>query len=78
MSSIYEIISFISSLDKAKINYTIEYNRNDAISILAVVPGERWEIDFVSNGTVEVEIFKSDGELYDNSMLNNLFEKFSD
>jgi hypothetical protein len=31
--------------------------------IEAVVPGRRYEIEVFSNGTIEVEVFKSDGSI---------------
>jgi hypothetical protein len=39
------------------------------------VPGERWEIEFMADGEVEIEIFKSDGEIHDDSIIEDLFER---
>lgn len=77
-NDIATILGFIDSLREAKIYYSIRYTREDSISIDVSVPGQRWEIDFLGDGTVDVEIFKSDGCIYDRSKLIELFQKFSD
>jgi hypothetical protein len=42
------------------------------------VPGQRWEIEFMEDGTMEIERFISNGIIYDESELNVLFNEFSD
>ncbi|WP_240519120.1 hypothetical protein [Bacillus cereus] len=42
------------------------------------VPGERWEIEFMEDGTVEIEKFIGDGDFYDGKEIEALFAKFSD
>ena len=42
------------------------------------IPGERWEVEFMSDGEVEVEIFSTDGEIHDESMFDELFERNAD
>jgi len=46
--------------------------------ILVVVPGERWEIELFGNGNVEIERFVSNGKIYGEEVINELFSKFSD
>jgi len=46
-----------------------------------VVPGERWEVEFVSYGAevhVEIERFRNDGAIADERMLEDLFSKYAD
>jgi hypothetical protein len=43
-----------------------------------VVPGERWEIEFLETGDIEIEIFKSNGEILDARALDDLCTRFSD
>lgn len=40
--------------------------------LLVSVPGERWEIEFLEDGQVEVEIFQSDGQILDKDALSKL------
>jgi len=45
---------------------------------LITVPGQHWEVEFFEDGSIEIEVFESDGEIYDEKKLNELFDKFSD
>jgi len=46
--------------------------------IEVAVPGQRWEIEFMEDGTVEIEKFISYGEIYSDEELEILFTKFSE
>jgi hypothetical protein len=70
--------SFLEKLDDAKIDYHILHTREEAVSVLAFAPGEYWEIDFLKDGEVEVERFRSTGHLDDESALKELFALWSD
>ena len=72
------LLSFLARLKEAKIHYSLKHSRDKAIMVLISVPGEHWEIEFLADGSVEIEIFKSDGEIYDEKLLDELFDKFSD
>jgi hypothetical protein len=74
-SSLYELID---RLRQAKIHYSIRDDRESAVSIDVVVPGERWEIDLLADGTLEIEVFKSDGAIHGEAKLTDLFQRFSD
>jgi len=39
----------------------------------AVVPGEHWEIEFFQDGHIEVERFRSDGEILGPEAIERLF-----
>jgi hypothetical protein len=78
INDIARILRLIHKLEDRKIYHTIRCTRPDAISIDVDVPGERWEIDFLEDGTVDVEIFESDGTMYGMSKIDELFERFSD
>jgi hypothetical protein len=76
-----EILALLRKLDEAKIWYRMAHSRDDAITIEVVVPGERWEIDFTDYGDqvqIEIECFRSDGTIHDESKLQDLFARFSD
>jgi hypothetical protein len=49
----------------------------EAIMALVAVPGERWEIEFLSDGSVEVEKFISTGEIYGAKSLSELFARYT-
>jgi hypothetical protein len=73
-----KLTEFLDQLKLAKIHYSIEFNRDTAIMVIAVVPGERWEVEFFQDGSVEIEIFKSDGKIWDESKISEFRSKFVD
>jgi len=73
--SLYELLS---RLRRAKIHHVVRHDREGAVSVDVTVPGERWELDVLEDGTVEIEVFKSDGSIFGESKLKELFERFSD
>jgi hypothetical protein len=70
-------MSFLNDLRDARISYRLSHNRDDAIAVEVAVPGERWEIEFLEDGAVEVEVFRSNGTIHDASVLSKLIEKHS-
>jgi len=70
--------ALIAQLKAAGIHHGITSVRDDAILIEASVPGERWEIEVFADGHVEIERFRSDGEIQDEAALVDLFARFSD
>lgn len=54
-----------TQLEDAGIDHSPTIYRDDAISIVANLPGEKWEIDVCEDGSIDFEVFKSvsmDGE----------------
>ncbi|MBQ2729704.1 MAG: hypothetical protein IJF69_02915 [Clostridia bacterium] len=74
---IEKLLHFLNELETKKIYYKLNKVR-DSIMVEVAVPGERWEIEFFDDGTVEIEKFISCGEIYGESEIEMLFEKFSD
>jgi len=48
-------------LTEANIQHELKRFRDDALSIVASVPGEYWEIEVHGDGSLNVEVFTSDG-----------------
>ncbi len=68
----------IARLNAARIHHSITSIRDDAIMIDAALPGERWEIEVFEDGHVEIERYRSDGEIADEAALTKLFAGFPD
>lgn len=68
-----KLLQFVERLEKARIPFRLSRNRYDAISVEVMAPGERWEVDFSEDGTIDVERFRSDGEIFDESAFKELF-----
>jgi hypothetical protein len=73
-----ELTAFLADLEKGKIYYTLAHQRDNAIMVIVTIPGERWEIEFCDDGSMEVERFISDGEIGGKEMLGELLAKYSD
>ena len=53
------LVAFLNKLEKRGISYTLAHHRDEAIMVIVAVPGERWEVEFLGDGAVEVERFTS-------------------
>ncbi|MED4402294.1 hypothetical protein ABET41_12815 [Metabacillus fastidiosus] len=73
-----KLINFLNKLENNNIFYKLNKVRNEAIMVEVAVPGQRWEIEFMENGTVEIEKFISDGNYYGTDEIDFLLENFSD
>jgi hypothetical protein len=73
-----KLLTLLDRLARAEIPYHLEHSRDDAIMVIASAPGQYWEIEFVADGSVAVERFRSDGRVDDESVLEELFELCSD
>ncbi|MEN5081273.1 hypothetical protein ABE438_02215 [Bosea sp. TWI1241] len=51
--------SLQAKLKAAQIDHSLVVYRYDAVSIVANVPGEKWEIDIREDGDLDFEVFKS-------------------
>ena len=77
-NTLNQLLAFLADLEQGKISYTLAHQRDNAIMIAVVVPGQRWEIEFFDDGSIEAEKFISDGEIYGEGALNELLAKYSD
>jgi len=78
VNTIGDMIRFLNKLEERSIYYQLNKIRNESILIEVAVPGQRWEIEFMEDGTVEIEKFISDGGFYSDKELEVLFAEFSD
>lgn len=73
-----EFIAILNKLEENSVFYKLNKVRNEAIMVEVAVPGQRWEIEFLEDGTVDIEKFISDKDMYDVNELETLFKKFGD
>jgi len=69
------LLAFLTQLENASLHYDLAHNREDTIMATVAVPGERWEIEFFGNGEVEVEIFRSTGDILGGEVFERLFSE---
>jgi len=72
-----DFLNFLEKLEKNKIYYLLNRIR-DSVLVEIALPGQRWEVEFFSDGDIQVEKFLSDGKIHDKSELEVLFRDFSD
>ncbi|OIJ20144.1 hypothetical protein BKP45_10180 [Anaerobacillus alkalidiazotrophicus] len=73
-----EFIAFLNKLEGNSIFYKLNKVRNEAIMVEVTVPGQRCEIEFLEDGTVDIEKFIRDKDMYGVNELETLFKEFSD
>ena len=57
----HRFYTLLQQLERARIHYSLTRVRDDTVMIQAVVPGRRYEIEVFSDGSIEVEIFGTNG-----------------
>ena len=72
------VFRLLDQFEKAKIFYTLRRVREDTIMIEAVVPGRRYEIEVFADESVEVEVFKSGGNIGGQELIDDLLANFSE
>lgn len=72
------LMAFLNDLREANIGYRLSHHRDEAIMVEVAVPGERWEIEFLENGRVEAEVFRSDSHIVDAGILDDLIRRHHD
>jgi hypothetical protein len=74
----HPLYQILAKLDAAKIYYTLDKTRDETVMILAQVPGRHYEIEVLADGQIEVEIYKSSGEIGGQELVDELLRDFSD
>jgi len=73
-----KMLDFLRKLREQKLAFTLRHSRDDAIMVQINVPGERWEVEFLEDGDVDVEVFRSNGEIHDESWIEKLLNEQAD
>jgi hypothetical protein len=73
-----ELLKLLGRLEDARVPFELKRHRYDAVTVVATAPGEIWEIDFLDDGTVDVERFRSHGHLDDRSVIQELFNLWAE
>lgn len=70
-----KLLELSDRMKAAGIHHEVTRYRDDGVSIIATVPGERWEIDVLDDGEVVVEVYKSQGGCRGEESLADLFAR---
>jgi hypothetical protein len=73
------LLNFLNKLEERHIFFRLDRCRSAAILVRIDVPGQRWEVEFMDDGSIETEVFRSDGTIESGEIpLDRLFREFSD
>ncbi|MEH2360353.1 hypothetical protein [Nostoc sp.] len=72
-----KLVTFLNQLEQERISYTLAHHRDETIMVNVAVAGERWEVEFFEDGSVEVERFVSSGEINGEEVFSELFTMYS-
>ncbi|MBN3952224.1 MAG: hypothetical protein HWQ38_39415 [Nostoc sp. NMS7] len=73
-----KLVTFLNELEQERISYTLAHHRDETIMVNVAVSGERWEVEFFENGSVEVERFVSSGDINGEEAFSELFAMYSE
>ena len=68
-------MNLIAAFEREKIDFSLGTVRPDTVMACVAIPGQRWEIEVFEDGHLEIEVFKSSGEIYDQNHLTALFDQ---
>ena len=66
---------FIRELDASRTHYVLTSVREGAVMVQVTIPGERWEIEFFDDREPELEVFRSNCEIFGSEKLAELLQK---
>ena len=69
-----KLLDFLSDLESREIYYRLNKVSENLLVEIAV-PGERWEVEFLPDGSIQAEKFVTTGCLRDESALQELFSR---
>lgn len=77
--SLGKALAFLDRLEQLKLWYHMIHVR-DSLMVVVTVPGQRWEVEFFEDGSIDIERFVSTGEVkhIDDQELSDLFAPYED
>jgi len=68
------LLDFLNRLDAAHIHYVLKHTRPDSVMVDISLPGWRWEVEFMSDGSTDIERYRSvAGVENDPDLIESLF-----
>jgi hypothetical protein len=68
------LLDFLNRLDRARIFYTLGHTRPESVIVDISLPGWRWEVEFMVDGSLDIERYESiAGVENDPRLLEELF-----
>ena len=74
MDGIHKFEALVKRLEELKASFDLKHIRDGYFMIAVATPGKRWEVEVSVAGKVEVEVFKSEGKILEESDLDGLWK----
>jgi hypothetical protein len=69
------LLDLLNRLDAAHLYYKLNHTRPDSVMVDVAVPDWRWEIEFMADGSLDIERYQSvSGVENDPSLVETLFQ----
>ena len=72
-----QLSTLLNQFRGAGLHTALRQDRENADSVDVAIPGQRWEIDVLDDGSIEVEVFRSDGTIGGSTDLSRLIAEHS-
>jgi hypothetical protein len=67
------LLEFLNRLDQLHVHYSLGHTRPESVMVDLALPGQRWEVEFMIDGAVEIERYESvAGVETDSALLDGL------
>lgn len=63
------LLDLLNRLDAAQVYYKLDHTRPDSLMIDIALPGWRWEIEFMADGSLDIERYQSSGGVVNDAAL---------
>ena len=68
------LLGFLTRLEQSRVSFVLAHTRDESIMVDIATPGWRWEVEFMQDGSVEIERYQSvAGVENDESLLDEIF-----
>ena len=67
------LLDFLEKLDHHRASYRLASIRTESVMVEVYAPGEHWEIEFMDDGALEIERYRSPGEIHGREVLADLW-----
>lgn len=69
------VLDLLNRMDEAHVYYKLDPTRPESVMVDVAVPGWRWEIEFLADGSLEIERLQSRSGVETNpALIEELFE----
>lgn len=66
------LLDLLNRLDAAHVYYKLDHTRPDSLMVDVALPGWRWEVEFMADGSLDIERYQSTGGVVNDVALIDL------